>query len=257
VQVAEKVSNVVTLTARGTGGHAAIPLRDNPVGILARAVGRVADHREPVHLLPATRAFFGELARVWPHPVEATAMATLARDGDLATAAIAVLAEIPVFDAVLRNGISPTVLHGGMRHNVIPTEATATLSIRTLPGQHLEEVLTRLRAAIGEDRIEVAVVSTGTDTPPSSFTSPMFDALRGAIQELDPGIAVVPYLSTGATDSAILRSHGVQAYGILPFPLNQDDEGRMHAHDERVPVASLEFGVRLLHGAVSRMCAPR
>ena len=52
-------------------------------------------------------------------------------------------------------------------------------------------------------------------------------------------------LSAGATDSAPLRSAGVLAYGLLPFPLTEADEGRMHGHDERVSVASLAFAVRL------------
>jgi acetylornithine deacetylase/succinyl-diaminopimelate desuccinylase-like protein len=81
----------------------------------------------------------------------------------------------------------------------------------------------------------------------------MFVAMRDAIAELDPTIATVPYLSTGATDSAHLRALGVHAYGILPFPLDPIDENRMHGADERVPLESLQFGTRLLFGAISRI----
>jgi acetylornithine deacetylase/succinyl-diaminopimelate desuccinylase-like protein len=63
-------------------------------------------------------------------------------------------------------------------------------------------------------------------------------------------MAVVPYMSTGATDSARLRAWGVQTYGILPFPLAQDDEERMHGNDERVPIESLLFGVRVIYLAM-------
>jgi hypothetical protein len=61
----------------------------------------------------------------------------------------------------------------------------------------------------------------------------------------DPSLTTVPYLSTGATDSARLRAWGMQAFGLLPFPLNQDDEERMHGNDERIPSPSLEFGTKL------------
>jgi acetylornithine deacetylase/succinyl-diaminopimelate desuccinylase-like protein len=91
------------------------------------------------------------------------------------------------------------------------------------------------------------------DPPASPFDSEMFAAIRDAVRELDPALAVVPYLSTGATDSARLRALGVQAYGVLPFPLEQADEERMHGHDERVPLTSLEFGVRLVYGIVKRV----
>lgn len=70
---------------------------------------------------------------------------------------------------------------------------------------------------------------------------------------LDPSMSVVPYLSTGATDTARLRLWGMQAFGLLPFPMNQDDEDRMHGNDERIPLASLEFGTRLIFGAVLRV----
>jgi len=63
----------------------------------------------------------------------------------------------------------------------------------------------------------------------------------------------VPYLSTGVTDSARLRRLGIQAYGVLPFPMPQSDEERMHGNDERIPLESLHFGVRLIHGAISRI----
>ena len=66
-------------------------------------------------------------------------------------------------------------------------------------------------------------------------------------------MVVVPYLSTGATDSARLRRLGMQAYGILPFPMDQDDEDRMHGNDERLPLASLEFGTKMIYGAILRV----
>jgi acetylornithine deacetylase/succinyl-diaminopimelate desuccinylase-like protein len=81
----------------------------------------------------------------------------------------------------------------------------------------------------------------------------MFVALAEAAHQLDPDIAVVPYLSTGVTDSARLRRLGVKAYGVLPFPMAQSDEERMHGHDERVPLESLHFGTRLVYGAIERI----
>ena len=81
----------------------------------------------------------------------------------------------------------------------------------------------------------------------------MFDAIRDSVQEIEPALCVVPYLSTGATDSAALRLLGIKAYGLLPFPLTHQDEVRMHGHDERVPRESLKFGLRAVYGIVRRM----
>ena len=81
----------------------------------------------------------------------------------------------------------------------------------------------------------------------------MFSAIRDSVSAIDPRIITVPYLSTGATESALLRQWGVATYGLLPFPLDADDEGRMHGHDERVPLAALEFGSRLVLDILMRV----
>jgi acetylornithine deacetylase/succinyl-diaminopimelate desuccinylase-like protein len=114
-----------------------------------------------------------------------------------------------------------------------------------LPGQSLDHLIARLRTAIADDNVTVTVDSRGEEGPASPHETPMFAAIRDAIAELAPGVPTVPFLSTGATDSAPLRIAGVKAYGILPFPLSEGDEGRMHGHDERVSVASLAFAVKL------------
>jgi acetylornithine deacetylase/succinyl-diaminopimelate desuccinylase-like protein len=254
VQSAEKVSHVVTVTARGPGGHASVPLRGNPIARLGRALAAVGAWRPPTFVTPTTREFFGELAKVWPDPREARAMADVAsRDFNRVERGARTLAETPVFDAVLRTGVSPTMIEGGIRTNVIPTEASAKLNVRTLPGQSVDSVVRRLRAAVNDSLVTVEVTERGEDSPASDFRSPMFRAIADATRELDPSMTTVPYLSTGATDSARLRVWGMQAFGVLPFPLNQDDEDRMHGNDERVPVESLLFGTRLIYGAVVRV----
>lgn len=254
VQNTEKVPHVVTVTAIGPGGHAAIPLEGNAIARLGRALAAIGAHREPLTLTPTTRTFFGELAAVWPEPDEAAAMADVA-GGDAAREARgdAVLARTPVFNAVLRAGVSPVLVSGGIRSNVIPTEATATLNIRTLPEQGVDDVVARLVAAVNDPHVTFAITERGEDAPVSDFRTPMFEALRAATALLDPGMVVVPYLSTGATDSARLRQLGMQAFGVLPFPMTQDDEDRMHGNDERVPLASLAFGTRLIYEAIARV----
>ncbi len=254
VQCAEKVTNVLTLRATGTAGHAAVPRTDNALVRLGRALAAVGAHREPVRVLPTTRRFFGELSEIWPEAGYRRAMADvssgqasrIARGADT-------LASEPVFDAVLRNGISPTMLEGGVRANVIPAEASATLNVRTLPGQSIDQVVARLRKAIADRAVTVTVTSRGTDAPPSDFRSPMFGAIARSLTSVDPRLTVVPYLSTGATDSARLRQIGIKAYGLLPFPLAEEDELRMHAADERVPVSALEYGIRVVYGIVRQM----
>jgi acetylornithine deacetylase/succinyl-diaminopimelate desuccinylase-like protein len=254
VQSAEKISHVVTVTAQGTGGHAAVPLPDNAIFRLARALEALSHYAEPVMLTEVTRRFFARLAEIWPHPAEREAMMDLVSgDASRVERGARVLSRTNVFNAVLRNGISPAMLSGGELHNVIPASASALLNVRTLPGQSIDKVVARMRAVVSEPGVTIEITSHGQEAPASDPDSEMFRAIADACHELDPAIAVVPYLSTGVTDSARLRRLGVQAYGVLPFPMAEADERRMHAADERVPLKSLYFGTRLIFGAIERI----
>ena len=254
VQCAEKVPHVLTVSATGPGGHAAIPRPDNPITRLGRALAAIGAHREPVRLLPTTRQFFAGLAEVWPVGRERRALADISSASAARVARGAkALEAIPTFDAVIRNGISATMLEAGVRANVIPAEASATLNVRTLPGQGIDGAVARLRRAIRDPGVTIEVASRGEDAPVSPHRSPMYAAIAESVGELDARTVVVPYLSTGATDSARLRRMGVKAYGLLPFPLAGGDEERMHTHDERVSLDAIAYGVRLVYGIVRRM----
>ncbi len=254
IQTAEKISHMVTVTARGPAGHSAIPLADNAIFRLGRALARLSDHREPVSLNETTRRFFGELSRVWPNEVERNAMAALVSSDPIESAAGAgILAGIAVLNAVMRDGISATKLSGGLAGNVIPAEASAVLNVRTIPGHAIDDIITRLVQCIGDPDVAVSLSTRGEEAPASNPDSPMFEALAASAILIDPEMTVVPYLSTGGTDSAHLRRAGIDSYGILPFPMEQPDEERMHGHDERVPVESLHFGTRLIFESILRV----
>src|SRR3954462_182874 len=106
VQAAEKISHVVTVTAHGSAGHAAIPLPDNPIFRLAVALEQLSRYTEPVVLTSITRQFFSRLAGIWPDKIEQQAMLDLvAGDARECAEAAKVVSRIAVFNAVLRNGI--------------------------------------------------------------------------------------------------------------------------------------------------------
>lgn len=254
IQTAEKISHLVTLTARGPAGHASIPREENAILRLGRALERLSHYSEPLTLSDTTRRFFRELAGVWSDEQERTAMSAIASsDPDEQATGAAVISRIPMFNAVVRNTIAPTMLAGGFQGNVIPAEASAVLNVRTMPNHSIDDVVSRLRSVIGDDHVDVAVTARSADSPPSDIESAMFRAIAESAKELDPAMAVVPYLGAGATDSAALRRIGINAYGILPFPMRKEDEERMHGHDERVSIEGLLFGVRVIYESVIRV----
>ena len=258
IQTAEKISHMVTVTARGPAGHAAIPLVGNAIFHLGRALAKISEYREPVTLTTTTTRFFRELSQVWPSEEERLAMAALVSGNEKDSERGAkVLSGIPVLDAVMRNGISATRIIGGVAGNVIPAEASAVLNVRTLPGHRVEDIVDRLLSSVGDPNVTITVAAKGNEAPASDPDSEMFAAIAEAARAIDPALTVVPYLSTGVTDSARLRLIGVDCCGILPFPMLQSDEERMHGHDERVPIESLHFGTRLIFDSITRVAARR
>jgi acetylornithine deacetylase/succinyl-diaminopimelate desuccinylase-like protein len=256
VQSAEKVAHVIRLTAHGPSGHASVPLEGNAVARLARAIAAIHANPLPIRLLPTTRQFFSELSRVWPVENERIAMADVASgEPQRMQRGAQLLRAIPLLDATLRTTVSPTMLSAGIAPNVIPGDASATLNVRTLPGHAIEAVVDELARMISDPLVHIEIVERGDESPTCEFSSPMFAAIADATRTLNPELAVVPYLGTGATDSARMRRWGVNAYGVLPFPMEQSDEERMHGHDERIPLDSLEFGTRLIHGAIVRVAS--
>ena len=181
VQNTEKVPHTVTVTAHGPGGHASIPLAGNAILRLGRALAKISDYREPVQVNPTTREFFSRLAAVWQNREERLAMADVASpDARRQQRGARVLGRTAVFDAVLRNGISATILQGGIRSNVIPTEATATLNVRTLPGQSVDAVVKRLERVVNDSLVELRAVARRRDDVVAVAREPLGDGASDA-----------------------------------------------------------------------------
>jgi len=255
VQNSEKRTVNYTLAASGMSGHASMPRADNCIVSLARAVARVTQPPFPVALTPVTREFFRAVAQGKPPAVRA-AMERLA-DPAAADAAAEALADDLMMSAMLRNTVSPTIVKGGFRANVIPASAEVTLNCRLLPGTDPEAFRSALEARIADPAVRVSFTPPKRPQGPSMpFDGPVVEAVRAVAARLMPGAPVVPLLSAGATDSAQLRGAGIKAYGLLPFPLTPGDAARMHGNDERMPVESLAMGLRMLFGVTAALAGP-
>lgn len=258
IQTTEKVPFNVQLRATGTSGHGSVPLPDNALAALARACARLHDWRPPVRLLETTRLFFRGLASIEKDPAARQAMLdVVGEDAAKVAAAATVLSRDPLYAAVLRSAASLTMLTGGIRSNVIPSEGTAVFNLRVLPGDDPLALVESMRLHTAEPQVTLALDREPAPIPaPSPVSTALFQALERAAKDLAPGVVVVPYLSTGATDGAALRDAGIPTYGILPFPLAAEDELRMHGDDERVPVDALGWGAELIYRTLAHVTSP-
>ncbi len=253
IQNAEKVPYHIQLKARGTPGHASIPLPDNAIFRLARALAKIEEYKTPLKLNDTTRAFFLGVAELEPgsptsffaRNVEEPLIGAFAREQ---------LSKHPYFNSILRNSIAPTIFKSGIRENVLPSEAEATLNVRLLPGEKITDFIGDLKRVVADDSVEISYrQGKAAGVLPSPSSHEVFQALSRSAVKTWPGAKVFPFMSTGATDSAELRAAGCACYGILPFPMTEADEARMHGHDERVSLQSFTEGLAFMYSTLEEV----
>jgi len=250
VQTAEKTPRRIDLKAKGTSGHGSVPLPDNPVASLARAVGRLSEYETEVHLNETTREYFRRLAERAP-PEQAAVYNELLK-GNPSVETQQKLREIsPVFYSMIRTSIVPTIMNGGYLKNVIPSEAEATVDIRALPYEDPEELFPRLKRIMNEPNVDLMPHPvTRPKHEPSSLQSDVFKAFEKVLNQRYPGILILPRMSTGATDSAQLRAAGIQSYGYGPGRGVWDLAGGIHGKDEYLYVKPFQDYVEILYDDV-------
>ena len=257
VQTSEKVSINVTVIATGTGGHASIPTKDNPVVRLAAAVEKIGNYTAPVRLTSIVRRYFEGLAAI--EDEETAKWMRVIDSSDRGEHALRYLADAdPMWNSMIRDTIAPTMLQAGIRANVIPSEARAILNIRLVPGNTITALTADLNKLINDPKVRLEVqVDAGLAAPDSTLDSPFYSSIVKVAAQEFAGVPVLPFMSTGATDSAQLRLHNVQAYGLRPFPMSAEDDRRMHGDDERLPVAGFAKGVDLMTRIVVEFSAAK
>ncbi len=245
VQTTEKSYQDFSLVARGRAGHSSIPTGDNPVNRLVNALQRIAGIEFEPELNSVTREFFQELAPTFPGDM--ALCATRLENPQDSRHCAQVLAANPNFNAMLRSTCTPTLLEAGVKNNVIPSEARANLNCRLLPGTDLKDTLKMLRKVVDDENVAVEFARPPNSKPdPSPTDNDLFDAIRTVSGEMAPGIPVVPYMSPGGTDSTVLRKRGIAAYGLLPFPIAEEDLRTMHGNDEKIAIDSFTWGTEML-----------
>jgi len=254
VGTTEKAPRAMTLIARGSSGHASMPRLDNPIEHLGAAVGKLLAWQPPMRLNETTREYFSRLAKI-SSPEDAYLYTHLEEPAVQQKLAANHISQ----NSMLRTSIVPTIIKGGFRVNVIPADAEATLDVRALPDENVDELMATLKKVINDPEVEIVRSDKTNDRPagaPSSIHSDMFQALERAQAKLFPGAVTLPMMVTGATDSAQLRAKGVQAYGI-GAPTSDDDALRVHGNDERIRLEGEGKFAEYLYNAVVDVAASK
>jgi acetylornithine deacetylase/succinyl-diaminopimelate desuccinylase-like protein len=234
VNMWEKGPLWLKLSASGRAGHGSRPSPKDAPARLSRAMAAVASHRSPARLTDPVREMLRVLFAQGRIRLDPDQLAGRPKDG----AVIEQFAkQFPETDPLFRNTFAVTTLSAGFKPNVIPAQAEGTVDCRILPGEDPERVAAKIGEIVKE--FDVAVEIVFSERPSGSPRGPLFDAIADAMRAIHPDAVVLPYMSTGFTDSRFFRSAGVETYGLMPLLLEREDMGRIHGVDEKIPVEGI------------------
>lgn len=241
IAVAEKGPVWLRLVAAGTPGHGSVPHSDNAVDRLTRALKAIQEWKRPLDVSSALREYFTRLSRAGIYKGDPTP-AALGREAE----------KDPRVRALLSNTISPTSLSAGVKVNVIPAKAEATLDCRLLPGIKPDAFIAELASVINDPKVKIEQIHTGWSET-NSFDTELFRVIEEVIHDQMEEAVVVPGMTVGFTDSSTLRNRGQVSYGFSGG-LTTPDLGRtVHGHNERVSLESLRVNCQMVYEVTRRM----
>jgi acetylornithine deacetylase/succinyl-diaminopimelate desuccinylase-like protein len=250
IEVGEKGKARMCITARAAPGHASIPLDDTAIYRLGQALVRLHAFQPPTIVTEPVARMLQVLGQAYG--LEAAAVdALLEHPSWPALAALPLDADLRAhLRAATHNTAVPTILRGGHRINVIPSEVSVDVDGRVLPGQDPDAWVAQVQQAVG-DTVEVTLLE-GEPGIASDPASPFFDVIGQALDAADPGARLLPDLVTGGTDARAFP--GMKVYGFMPT--RDPATARLaHSHDERARIDDLVFATRCLYDCIVRFCA--
>lgn len=251
IQVAERQICTLELVVKGSGGHGASGVSDNAMGKLAKVLENLTGKKLPVHITEPARLMVERMAdnlsgaqKFGLKGLLVPGLTDIILDKLGSTGA----AFMPIF----HNTAHPTIVQGGEKRNVIPSEIRLTLDGRMLPGFLPEDFISELRALIGFNDRDVEINIIAHESGPAELDMGLFEHLAGVLRDMDPGGEPIPLLLPQVTDARHLAKLGIQSYGFTPMILPQGFEffNLAHAPDERIPIEAVRFGAEGIHKAL-------
>jgi len=261
IQTVEKGILWFKVKAKGQPGHGSVPgAADNAILRMNKVVEKLGNFRAKITVVPTVKHFLSEVAKE-SETVQQALMALLQNPnmGDqildkMAQVDKAMAEEVR---AMLRMTVTPTIIHGGAKENIIPSECEAVFDCRILPGQSLDETMNEIKGLLkGVDMEKLDFETIQANEPSESpENTPLYREIVNVLKEFEPNCSVTPILLTGGTDSRFFRKIGSKCYGFQPMRADMpygEILKTIHGIDERISIENLVFGTSILYHAVEK-----
>ncbi len=220
IQVAEKGFVTIRMKVTAAPGHGSMPRQDTAISKISELITKIVHTPMPRKVSSFMRTTLQEMGV----PVDAPG---------------------PLFQPMLANTVSPTILRAGYKDNVIPGEASVVLDGRTLPGEDPESFMAQLRAIVGpEPTFELIKTAPPAETSPDT---PLYELIKKTVEAADPGARAIPWMIPGATDNKFYSKLGAACYGFMPVKLepHMPFGSLFHGNDERMPIDGFFWGLKV------------
>ena len=241
IGVAEKGFLSVKMEVKIEGGHSSMPAPETAIDVLTRAITKLVDNPFPARISPAIQGFIEYMGP----ELSFLKKAVFANSNIFGSLIISAYEEKNSGNALVRTTIAPTIIDAGIKDNVIPQTASATVNFRILTGESIESTLDRVKEIIDDDRITYSIYDFQSEPSPiSSDGSFGFKTLHHTIAEIYPKALVTPYLMVGGTDSRHFPDLSPNIYRFNPIKLDPDNIKSFHGLNEHLAVSEFKDCVR-------------
>jgi acetylornithine deacetylase/succinyl-diaminopimelate desuccinylase-like protein len=250
IQVAEKQVCWMKMKITGSAGHGSRIMRGGAMARLGEILHKLDRKQLPIHITNPSRMMLASIANKLSFP--ASLFLRLMLQPMFTKQILALLGPAGEnLEPLFRNTVNATIVHGGEKINVIPSEIELQLDGRLLPGYSPEDMMMELKAVVGGG------IEIGVETFEPMAAEPdmgWFDTLAEILREVDPEGTPIPMILPAVTDARYLAKLGIQTYGFTPMKLPENFAffDVIHGVDERVPVEAVEFGTKAIYKAMER-----
>jgi len=241
IGTAEKGFVTLKLSVDIEGGHSSMPKPETAIDVLSAAIVRLKNNPFPAQITQPVADFMSYMGPEMPF----TQKMAFANPSIFKSMIFSGLEEKPSGNALVRTTTAPTIIKGGIKDNIIPFTAEATVNFRTLPGTSTKDVIERVKLLIDDDRITIKEGDFGSEAPGASSTDSFgFKTIEKTIRALYPDVIITPNLVVGATDSRYYYSICNDVYRFTPFYLDNENIKSFHGINEKLSVKDFEQAVR-------------
>ena len=244
IGTSEKGYVTLQLMVECEGGHSSTPAHETAISLLTRALQKVTSNRPDARICPSVDEFMSFLGP----EVDLGPRFLFANRWLLKPVILSIYTHTSSGNALVRTTTAPTMLQAGIKENVLPHNASATINFRILPGESSDDIMNRVKKVVDDERITISKLSGIKEPAPVSPTNTWgFETIHRSIRQEFPETLVVPSLMLASSDSRHFSMVCKNIYRFAPYQFTRDDMARIHGRNERISKESYKSCIRFYY----------